>query len=173
MISKVQYGTNSKTISPTPPTLCPALGCTTDYLHWLVFCSELIASFGVVLTFLIVRFSDFGTDSKKWMALVGPFVLLLGVSGCDYLNNTMSKGTMNPSLAFEILIWSLGAYNQIDNQGTYPDQTRFSYSKYGRYAWAYLVAPLVAGILGGLVARLHIKTQKETPEEDAMVFEAN
>lgn len=171
MISQITYGTNSKTISPTPPTLCPALGCKTDYLHWLVFCSELIASFGVVLSFLIVRFSDFGAESKKWMGLVGPFVVALAINGCNFLNNTMSNGTMNPSLAFEVLVWSLGAYNQMDNQATYPDQTRFTYSQYGRYAWAYLVAPLVAGLLAGFIARFHLKAQSEHSENDAKVFE--
>jgi hypothetical protein len=82
MLSKVTYTNDSKTISPGVPVLCPRLGCSTDYLHWLVFSSELISSFGVIFTFLIIRFTDFGNESRKWMTLIGPFVYTSAVIGC-------------------------------------------------------------------------------------------
>jgi glycerol uptake facilitator-like aquaporin len=78
----------------------------------------------------------------------------------------MSNGLMNPTLALEVLFWSLGAYNQKDSPNAHPNESRFSYSHFGRYSWAYIIAPFLAACLAGYLAKKHMKIEKEMEDND-------
>ena len=70
----------------------------------------------------------------------------------------------------------MGAYNDIDDPVGHPGKTQFSYNKYGRYAWIYIVAPFVGAICAGLMAKVHIKAEifhEEHKDEKRQIFEEN
>jgi glycerol uptake facilitator-like aquaporin len=169
MISKVEYNGEKKTITPSVPTLCPALGCNTEYLHWQTFLIEVLASFALVFSFLIIRFSNFDGVSKRWMSFVGPVSITIIYKGCIQFGSQTARGLLNPTLAFQLLFWSMGAYNQKDKPEEYPDKSKFDYDNYGRYAWCYIVAPLVASVVAGILARKHLLAQSQEEENKEVV----
>ena len=75
---------------------------------------------------------------------------------------------LNPTLALQTWVWSFLSYNQKllneDNQMV----TKFSLDHMARYAWIYVLAPCMAGIIGGMLAKTHMKylssVQKEGKE---------
>ena len=50
------------------------------------------------------------------------------------------------------------AYND-DIPGISPPKSLFEAGEYGRYAWIYLVTPLIAAIPAGLVAKWHLQAE--------------
>lgn len=37
------------------------------------------------------------------------------------------------------------------------NKDNFSYNKMARYSWVYIIAPLIAALFAGLLARFHLK----------------
>ena len=167
MASKIDYaGGDKKTFSPGVPTLCPTFKCSTNGLGWTLTVSELVASFALVFTYLIVRNeSKQNPDTKKWMTFVGPLVIYFVLEGCLSLSSATSNGPLNPTIALEILFWSMGAYNYKDEPVTYPNETRFEYDHYGRYSWVYICAPLLSALFAGWLARKHVIAEEDIEEE--------
>lgn len=56
-----------------------------------------------------------------WMTLLGPLFIFLSYLAGSSLNSEMSGGLMNPTLSFEVLFWSLGAYNEVDQPNAHPN----------------------------------------------------
>ena len=105
-----------KTFTPSVPKLCPTFGCSTNGLGWTLTVPELVASFAFVFTYLIVRNeSKQNSDTKKWMTFVGPLVIYFVLDGCLAINVATSHGPLNPTIAIEVLFWSMGAYNAKDS----------------------------------------------------------
>ena len=158
--SHITYLTNNKVIVPTVRTLCPTYGCNNDYFKkedFHLFLIEFIGSFVLVLTYLIVRYTDM--PCRPWMKYLGPFIIMTVTGYTAVFNATTSAGPQNPTIAIELLFWSMGAYNDIDDPVNNPGLTEFSYNKFGRYAWLYIVAPIFGGILAGFMAKMHIKSE--------------
>ena len=57
---------------------------------------------------------------------------------------------LNPTIAFGLYIWDLGAYNT-KPKGS--EITIFEINNYGTYVWIYIFAPLLAGLIGGLLVK--------------------
>ena len=82
--------------------------------------------------------------------IVKPTLLGLAyLSTISFLNGPTSP--LNPTIAFGIYIWSLGAYNYKPIKGS--DQTAFEINHYGVYVWIYIFGPLVAAIVAGFLIR--------------------
>lgn len=67
---------------------------------------------------------------------------------------TTTLGPNNPTLAFELWIWNMGAYNDSFN---HTSESYYDHFHYGRFIWIYFLAPLVASLLAGPLARAHCK----------------
>ena len=65
----------------------------------------------------------------------------------------MTSGPQNPTIALELLIWNAGAYNDPDPHKH--KETIFMANNYGRFIWLYILAPLVAALFAGPLARIH------------------
>ena len=61
---------------------------------------------------------------------------------------------MNPTLSIAAWIWST-TYVSIDVGGNSIDF--FGQYHLGRYAWAYIICPIIAAPFAGIFARLHLK----------------
>ena len=173
--SKKHYiGTDYHEYTPDVPTLCPAWKCETQGISWPLFVIEFLTSLVFIFSYLVIRNTHMQDNEMKWMTFVGPTLLFFILTGCLSIVGTSSGGPLNPTVAFELFVWSMGAYNYKDNNLKYPDQTRFTYNHYGRYIWVYACAPLVAAVFAGLLARKHIEVEVPDPDnENKRVFQEN
>ena len=122
LCSHIVYNGDAKTITPSVSPLCPTGsigGCLQNGLGWNLFFIEVVASFVLVFTYLIVRNVGVQGDSAQWMAYVGPILLYFIYGGALSITGVTANGPLNPALALELWFWSLGAYNNI------PDPTNF------------------------------------------------
>jgi hypothetical protein len=71
---------------------------------------------------------------------------------------------MNPVLALQLWIWSASSYNQKDQPVLYPGQTQFEYLHLGRYIWCYILAPMAAAVIAGLLVHIHDGVSPSAPE---------
>ena len=131
LISEVTYPNNDiKIITPAVPTLCPGYngagvtgGCAEQGLGWHMFVMEALATFVLVFTYLVIRNFDVSGAAQKWMTFVGPLVIMNVYEAVALISSSTSRGPTNPTLAFELYFWSLGAYNYIPNPTLFPGQT--------------------------------------------------
>lgn len=160
LISTITYNATGKTVTPAAPTLCPTFGCADETVQFEVFIMELITSFALILSFLIVRYTQVKELEQRWMTFIGPLLISLITGACVMISATTANSLINPSLALEVLIWSAGAHNQKDNP-QFPNKTEFQLRYYGRYAWIYLIVPFVSSILAALFAKKHVAYENE------------
>ena len=73
--------------------------------------SEFIGSFILVFSFLIIRYSQFDKQTNRYMSLIGPLMIGFAYKAATEFAQNVSKGIFNPTIAMEVLFWSLGAYN--------------------------------------------------------------
>lgn len=72
---------------------------------------------------------------------------------------------LNPTLSIQVWVWSFLSYNEkvtdLDNNKV----TKFAFDNMGRYAWVYILAPCVAGIVGGMLAKCHMRHLSKVQNE--------
>ena len=82
--------------------------------------------------------------------IVKPIFLAMIYLNClSFMPDVISP--LNPTVAFGLYIWELGAYNSKPNKDQ--DITVFELNNYGTYVWIYLFAPLMAGLISGLLVK--------------------
>lgn len=99
-----------------------------------------------VFTWLIVRNMPLG---NRIQSLVKPIIISQAYMYCILMNQASSRGPLNPTLAFELWIWGMGAYSDKMNPKDDRSQTIFEAGHYGRYIWVYVFASLLGGAIGG------------------------
>ena len=103
----------TKTFSPAPPTLCPAMNgfrCTSGNEQQPVLKFEFICSTMFVFSWLIIRNFESHTTYNGISNIVKPFMVYFVYFTCIAYGATTSYGTLNPTLAFGVLIWDAWAY---------------------------------------------------------------
>jgi hypothetical protein len=75
---------------------------------------------------------------------------------------SISDGPLNPTLAFELWIWDLGAYNdKVGNLGSI-----FNLGHLGRYIWIYMGSSCIGGCIAGMFYRTWVKQLIESLGEE-------
>lgn len=158
---------NLKNVTPKVPTLCPLYtdpngsgknGCLAENINWDVFASEFIASFILVLSWLIIRNYSFRGDLEKAQNIIKPVFVYLAYGTCQVLVSLFSRGPTNPTMAIQLGIWGKSAYNDvIVDPVTGGNISIWAMKGFGRFLWVYTFAPLGAGFLAGLVAKFHFR----------------
>jgi glycerol uptake facilitator-like aquaporin len=90
------------------------------------------------------------------MRFLGPITISTVWQGCMVLVTVNSRGPINPNVALNVWFYSLVAYNHKDSNNLHPNETHFNYNHFGRYTWIYILAPFVASLIAGYIARLHL-----------------
>jgi glycerol uptake facilitator-like aquaporin len=168
--SQVLEKNNHRDIMPAVPSVCPAMGvqgCSTDKLHFRLFVVELVVSTALIFSFLIIRYSKM--PHQKWMMIVGPILIAQVYLQCQLVTSTTTASTLNPMIALETLIWSSVGYN---NKSYDPNQTDFKFLDMGRYWWLYVVAPMIAAVPAGFLAKLHLRNDTQIDQKQ-QVFSEN
>ena len=135
---------------------------------------EFFGSFLFVFCWILIRNFEFKGNFSRLANLVKPIFVALIYNGCWNLCKSTTLGPLNPILAIEMGVWSAIAYNDPSDQA--PSNTKmsiFTYLHYGRYIWTYVIAPIVAAILAGLLARAHLANLSYNALESSSIYESS
>ena len=116
---------------------------------------EVVGSFFIGFGWLMVRNFKLAKGQDKWMVFIGPLLVSIIYEASLGIGASIGNGPMHSFLALEQLFWSASTYNQIDDPIVHPNATHFSYMNFGRYAWVYIISPLIPAFLAGFLARKH------------------
>lgn len=115
---------------------------------------EFIASFVFISTWLIVKTYEMPGEFTRWQSIIKPAFIGLVYFGCQAITSATSNGPINATLAGQLWMWSAIAYddNMINNLNVV---NKYDFYHYGRYAWVYIVANVLAGVLAAPFAKRH------------------
>ena len=82
--------------------------------------------------------------------------------------SSTTAGPLNPILSFQIAIWSGAAYS--DPSQDDPKESIFVNDHLGRYIWVYVFAPIVASVLAGYAAKLHLRNLWYTESISSSIY---
>ena len=153
--SRAVYIGPLRTFSPAPPVMCPGRkfqGCLENGQHGRIFLAEFLGTLAFVFSFLVIRHHK--GLAHKAMRLAGPVAVGYIYQACTGMVATASSGALNPTISLQVWIWSAGAYNNKINVLN-PDETEFGTYHLGRYQWAYIGAPIAAGVIAGALAKVY------------------
>lgn len=151
---------------PAVPTNCPSLtvalwkdrlpdgaqaGCNIDGIEFNLFLVEFLGSFMFYMSYLISRNYQVGEGQipHKWTNIMCPLLLAFSYAGSQAISGPFN-GYKNPLIAMEVLIWSSASYSDGNGYG-YNDENKHLH----RFAWIYILAPLIAALLAGFLGRIH------------------
>jgi len=110
-------------------------------------------SFLFYTVWLIIRKYDFGPNGSRLANLFKPLMVYFTLVATTIF--PYHGGLRNPTLILGNWIWVVATYNRFDNYAGTTD-TRATVEHVSRYAWIYILAPLLAAPFAGLLARKHL-----------------
>lgn len=96
------------------------------------------------------------------MQIVGPILIWYTYIGCVSMTSSTTASPLNPTVALQNNIWARIAYRYVD-----PVTNEKLYDEYmiNRYAWVYIVTPLIAAIPAGILVNFHLRADDEIANE--------
>lgn len=122
---------------------------------------EIMVSALFTFTWFVVK--RFPLENKGIANLVKPFIISQVYVALLTFNSSNSSGPINSTLAFELWIWGLGAYNDRPNIDS---PTDFETMHYGRYVWVYISAELIGACIAGAFYRVWVNQFQGIYEPD-------
>lgn len=85
----------------------------------------------------------------------------MGLLTAELINDRSSNGPFNPTIAMQAFIWGKGIYKD-----------EYHFNSYARYAWAYMLAPFISGILAAIGVKVYMNQDEpiEGLDEAKKVF---
>ena len=122
-----------------------------------MFSNQFILSFIYVVIYLIIKNTQMTGNLTKAQNLFKPYFVYIVYASIETIG-VKYGGSSNPTINFISYIWSLISFNYGDDITT---KNVYDENHYGRYAWIYILAPVVASIFAGIFAGKH-STQIES-----------
>lgn len=140
-------------------------------MHKLIL-TETLASVLFYVTWIKIRKHSFNIhpDFAGISNLIKPMMISISFYACAMLFNNVTKNVLNPTLVFEIWIYNLALYNnmQYDPKSQQDNKNVSVYTayKFNTYIWIYLMSSLIAAPIAGYLANsLLSDEEKDDPKK--------